>query len=173
MGVHVREKIKGCGEWWIFIQHKNRRKAKKIGNRKDAMEYARKIQARLILDDSWMEVKDAPTLEEYYEEFKRIHFPCVRESTQVSYEGSFGRHLLPKFGKARLNEITRREVKAFAGELIKKGLSKSSIKIILAALSKLYNEAIDDEVVATLNPAVNQGKSYKEARVVHEEIQPL
>lgn len=173
MGVHVREKNKGSGEWWIFIHHKNRRKARKVGNRKDALEFAKKIQARLILDDFWIEDKKAPTLEEYYPEFKKIHFPSLRESSQVSYEGSFGRHLLPRFGKTPLDEITRRDLKAFAGELMKKGLSKASIKIVFAALSRLFNEAIDDELVSIPNPAVRQGKSYKEAKVVHEEIEPL
>ena len=31
MGVKVREKPKNSGNWWIFIDHQGRRKAKKIG----------------------------------------------------------------------------------------------------------------------------------------------
>ena len=34
MGVKVREKKTGSGDWWIFIDHKGRRKAKKIGKAK-------------------------------------------------------------------------------------------------------------------------------------------
>jgi len=30
MGVKVKEKIKGSGEYWIFINHKNQRKSLKI-----------------------------------------------------------------------------------------------------------------------------------------------
>ncbi len=155
------------------MNHKNRRIARKVGSKHDATERAKKLAARLVLDSSFMEERKAPTLAEYYEEFKQIHFPSLRESSQVSYEGSFSRYLIPKFGNFPLNEITRRQVKAFAGELMRKNLSKSSIKIIFAALSRLYNEAIDDELVNTLNPAVRQGKSYKEAKTVHEEIVPL
>ena len=52
MGVKVREKIKGSGEWWIFINHKGRRKAKKIGrDKKVALAMANKIEAKLVLGD--------------------------------------------------------------------------------------------------------------------------
>jgi hypothetical protein len=34
MGVLVREKVKGSGIWWIFINHKGRRMAQKIGKSK-------------------------------------------------------------------------------------------------------------------------------------------
>ena len=43
VGVKVKEKVKGSGEWWIFINHRGKRKAKKIGNEKTAFEVARKI----------------------------------------------------------------------------------------------------------------------------------
>ena len=32
MAVKVRERIKGSGVWWIFIDHKGRRKAVKVGS---------------------------------------------------------------------------------------------------------------------------------------------
>ena len=34
MGVKVREKVKGSGEWWIFIDQNCRRKSKKKGKDK-------------------------------------------------------------------------------------------------------------------------------------------
>jgi integrase len=52
MGVKVRERPKGSGEWWIYIDHQGRRKAKKIGkNKKLASEVARKVEAKLTLGD--------------------------------------------------------------------------------------------------------------------------
>ena len=38
MGVRVREKVKGSGEWWIFIDHQGKRKAKKVGRDKRLAE---------------------------------------------------------------------------------------------------------------------------------------
>jgi Phage integrase, N-terminal SAM-like domain len=42
----------------------------------------------------------------------------VRESTRVSYDGSFERHILPELGKIPLNDLERKRVKKFV-ELIK------------------------------------------------------
>jgi hypothetical protein len=50
MGVTVREKPRGSGIWWIFINHQGKRKSKKIGkDRKLAVEAAEKIKAKLVL----------------------------------------------------------------------------------------------------------------------------
>ncbi|MBT3369001.1 MAG: hypothetical protein HN416_17800, partial [Nitrospina sp.] len=52
MGVKVRERPQGSGEWWVFIEHHGNRKAKKIGrDKKLAKDVARKIEAKLILGD--------------------------------------------------------------------------------------------------------------------------
>jgi hypothetical protein len=52
MGVTVREKIKGSGEWWIFINHRGKRKAKKIGNdRRTALAIAKQVGAKLTLGE--------------------------------------------------------------------------------------------------------------------------
>ena len=34
MGVKVKERPKGPGTWWIFIDHQGKRKAKKVGRDK-------------------------------------------------------------------------------------------------------------------------------------------
>ena len=56
MGVKVREKIKGSGEWWVFINHQGRRKAKRVGvgrsGKKAAELAALKISARLAGGDT-------------------------------------------------------------------------------------------------------------------------
>ena len=52
MGVKVREKPKNSGNWWIFIDHQGRRKAKKIGrDKRVALAVAKKIEARLVLGE--------------------------------------------------------------------------------------------------------------------------
>ena len=48
MGVQVREKPKGSGVYYVFINYQGRRKSKKIGtNKKTADEIAEKIKAKL------------------------------------------------------------------------------------------------------------------------------
>ena len=51
MGVTVRERPKGSGIYWVNINHKGNRKSKKIGNKKLAEEAAKKINAKLALND--------------------------------------------------------------------------------------------------------------------------
>ena len=62
MGVAVREKVRGSGEWWIFIKHNGKRKSKKIGSKALAKEIAKKIEARLVLGD--MDLDEKPENEE-------------------------------------------------------------------------------------------------------------
>ena len=56
MGVKVREKVKGSGEWWVFINHQGRRRAKRVGvgksGKKAAELAALKISARLVGGDT-------------------------------------------------------------------------------------------------------------------------
>ena len=52
MAVKVREKPKGSGDWWIFINHHGKRKSKKIGkDRTIALEVAERIKVKLVLNE--------------------------------------------------------------------------------------------------------------------------
>jgi len=49
MGVIVKEKEKGSGEWWIFVFYNGLKKTKKIGkDKKLALEVAEKIKKRFV-----------------------------------------------------------------------------------------------------------------------------
>jgi integrase len=56
--------------------------------------------------------------------------------------------------------------------LIKKELSKDSIRLVLAAMGGLYTFAIENRV-AKENPAVKLGKYYAKVRKLRDEIDPL
>ena len=68
MGVSVREKVKGSGEWWIFIRHNGMRKSKLVGRDKGlALKAAEKIKARLVLGEMSLDEepeKEIPTFKE-------------------------------------------------------------------------------------------------------------
>lgn len=56
MGVKLKEKKPG--EWWVFINHHGKRKAKKIGRDKRlAQEVAKKIEAKLALGEMNLDEK--------------------------------------------------------------------------------------------------------------------
>src|SRR5688500_10844089 len=63
MGVKVRFHK---GAWWVFIHHRGRRRAKKIGDRETANTVARRIRERLTLGDlSLVASESAETFEKY------------------------------------------------------------------------------------------------------------
>ncbi len=175
MGVRVREKVKDSGVYWVFVAHQGRRTSRKVGDRKAAREAARKIQARLTLGKGAFGEKaklPAPTLEQYFKTFERSYRATLKPTTWSSYEMSMRVHVLPKFGQLCLDDLTRVKMKEFVAELVEKGLARDSIRLILAALTIIYNQAIEDKVVGE-NPARRLGTFYRQAPVRHEEITPL
>lgn len=74
MSVKVREKPKGSGIYYIFINHKGRRKSKRIKtNKKTADEIAEKINARLVLGEVDIKNKKTPSAIE-----SGVHFSSIK-----------------------------------------------------------------------------------------------
>jgi integrase len=178
MGVKIREKIKGSGQWWIFINHQGRRKSKRVGSEKAALKVKEIVEARLKLGqsiDSETEKKEkpvAPTLDKYFERFKKSLEGSVRQSTKGCYVGCYTRYVKPEFGSIRLDRISRDKVEEFASALVSKELSKDTIRLILATLRRIMSRAKRHELILE-NTATALGEFYKQAPVRHSEIQPL
>jgi integrase len=98
MGVKVREKVEGSGEWWVFINHQGRRKAKRAGTgrsgRKATELAALKISARLAEGDTApldppsapTPVTALPTFNEYAERWlETVGSVRLRPSTVEQY----------------------------------------------------------------------------------------
>ena len=51
MSVNVKEKINGSGEWWVFINHKGKRKAKKVGSYNAARIVKEYLCVKFVMDD--------------------------------------------------------------------------------------------------------------------------
>jgi len=175
MGVVVKEKVKGSGVWWIFINHLGRRTSKKVGTRRNAEKVAENIEARIKLGKEFVgeSKRLVPTLAEQYKSYERTYLnTALRSTTQSSYESNYRVHILPTLGHRRLNEITRAQVKDLVASLVEKGLARPTIRIITAQLCALLNQAIEDGII-DFNPATNLAKFYKNAPIRHKEIQPL
>jgi integrase len=112
MGVLIKERVKG--EWWIFINPKGKRKAKKIGRDKNlAGEVARKIEARLALGEFDFEEKEGnPTFQEYSDLWLSSYIkPLRRPLTYERYQDVLKRHVYPVIGKAPLDQIKRANIR--------------------------------------------------------------
>ena len=177
MGVKVRERQKGSGVWWIFVDHKGLRKAKKIGKSRKLAEKVKEVmEANLKLGRPLLGKKEKPpipTINAYYSSFKKNYMATtLKQTTFDGYDSSFRNHILPGLGKYRLDQLDRTKMQSFVRGLLDKGLAKDSIRLILAALSILYTDAIDKEIVVK-NPTVGMSKFYRKAPKKHEEIEPL
>ncbi len=175
MGVKVREKIPGSHEFWVFINHGGRRTSRKVGSEKDALEVARKIEAKLILWEAFLQEKKTPvpTLEEYFQRFKsRYMKAAIKESSYVVYESAFRVQTLPELGRLRLDQIDRERMEDFIAVLTEKDLAKDYIRLILGSLQTLMSNAIEKGIIAN-NPVRGLSKFYRQAPVRHAEIEPL
>ena len=138
MAVIVREKVKGSGEWWIFINHKGKRRSKKIGDKRTANTVARKVRQRLAAGDLGMLRDRCPTIAKYGLQWLDSPLREQAESTLVKYKEAFELYIKPYFSNKRLNEIKKRHVKDFVGELKGKELSTSRSQAILSVLSGVF-----------------------------------
>jgi len=152
MAVIVREKVNCSGEWWVFINHKGKRRSKKIGSKKAANAVKREVEARLANGDLGLLQEKKPTLAEYGR--KLIFEPHIMEwadTTRSNYTNLFEGHIEPyAIAKMDLNKIERRHVAEWLTEL-KKHLAKSSIKTVVAMASGFLQHAIEFNIVET-NP---------------------
>lgn len=180
MGVQIREKKKGSNQWWIFINHNGLRKSKYVGKKKAAEKVKETIEARLKLGQSIDEDKKnshkesavIPTLDAFFESFKKTLDGSVRDSTRKSYIGCYTHHIKEELGQLRIDRIKRQKVEEFASLLVGKGLSKDTIRLIVATLRRTLNRAKRLGLISD-NPASALGEFYKQAPVRHVEIQPL
>ncbi len=126
------------------------------GNRDDAKE---RLSQVLKDEDRVEEAKQ--TFKEYGEEWLKTYAKTeVKESTLREYEAVFKNHLCPAFGSVPFPKVKRRAVKGLIAEKIEAGLSRSTIRNIIAPLREMYNHAIDDGV-ASFNPATRVGRFNK------------
>jgi hypothetical protein len=143
------------GKWWIFIDHKGKRKAKCVGDKRAAEQLKAKLDAKIALGD--FEISDEKEQRPFATYFRTwldtyAHAHC-KDSTVAGYETAFRVYLLPRFGEQDITEISREAIKKLAYEMLAQDKSRSYVKATLAPLSEMFNHAIEDSHLA-VNPAL-------------------
>ncbi len=176
MAVKVRERPKGSGDWWIFIDHQGTRKAKKIGkDKKLAQEAAKKIAAKLALGDMGImeDRPPAPTFKEYAEKWLQGYIKRLRrQSTYECYRSVLRLHVYPTLGNRPIDKITRSEIRELLLRLYGRGLSRGSICLIRDVIGGPLSFAFDEELIPS-NPASGITKKLQLQRDKKIEIEPL
>jgi len=162
MGVKVREYKPGA--WWLLIDHKGQRKAKKIGSKKSAMEAAVKMETAIAANVLNLPSSDEPRkilFREYAAGWMEGHVRTnLKVSTQQAYRILLDKHILPTFKNKTLAEITRNEIKALCYKKADTGLAGRSVHYIARTMSAIFNQAIEDGIIAA-NPAARPGRYVK------------
>ncbi|MBI3455457.1 MAG: site-specific integrase [Candidatus Rokubacteria bacterium] len=162
MAVKVRDRK---GAWWLFVDYKGRRKAKRVGvgpaAKRAAHTAAEKIAARLALGDTSPldETREKPTtFAEHAESWLKSYVAVqLKPSTQDMYETALRKHWTPTLGARPLTAITREQVKTRLGEMLTAGLRPSRVKGALNILRACLNAAVEDGLILG-NPAARAGK---------------
>lgn len=168
MGVRVRLKD---GSWWIFVHHKGKRRAKKIGDKKTADAVAKQLSARLTLGIETLRQSESPTIAEYSTQWLNTYAAIyTKPRTGEFYETMLRIHILPTMGSRRLIELSRKDVQKLIADRAALGLAKNTLQGIIATLKAMYNYAIDQSV-STTNPAARlgrfiRGKTEREGRTL-------
>ena len=177
MSVKVREKPKGSGDWWIFIDHQGKRKSKKIGKHEElAHEVAEKINAKLVLSEFDLqkpEEKKSPIFKDYSHMWLDDYIkPLRRESTYERYTHILKKHVYPTFGKIPIDQIKRKDIRNLLLKANKKGLSRSMICLIRDVISGPMGYAVDEEIIDA-NPVTGILKRLKLERDKRISIEPM
>jgi len=127
MGVKVREKIKGSGVWWIFIDHQGHRKSQKIGTKKVAKQVKLRIEAEIANRNFNLET-NAPNFKPVADEWLDIIIgPTCSSTTYTRYNGILKNQILPDFKSRKIDSITRGEVKSLLLGIKADGYSRSQV----------------------------------------------
>ena len=155
MGVNVREKVKGSGEFWVFISHNGIRKSKKVGDVDTAKNVAEQVKVKLSLEDLKIlankDKNNTPTLWKFAEQWLELPNDDWKESTRRAYRFNLKKHVFPKLGNRRIDQITRKDLVTYLNNLLSKSLAPKSVQLIRATISGVFASALDSELVE-VNP---------------------
>jgi len=185
MGVKIRKR---GGKWYVFVNYHGRRKAKCVGaSREIAEQVRRQVEAKLALGDMGVfqseegeSGDEIPTFEGYAKRWlKRYAEIECRPATAISYEQLLRVYVIPRFGKQKLSEIRRDDIKEFLAELgqatrLVDGTpvpkySRNTLRLIITALRMVLYAAVEDHLIER-NPAAKilKKKFIKSEKPAHE-----
>jgi integrase len=82
-------------------------------------------------------------------------------ATHRLYKQVVEQHLIPILGRKRLDEITRSDVRGLIAAKIESGLTKATVRNIMAPLRQMLGHAVEEGIIPT-NPASKLGRFSKE-----------
>ena len=92
--------------------------------------------------------KEVPTLKEFHKEFMTTYVQANNKpSERLSKEYMFKHHLLPAFGRRRLDAIGTRDIERFKAEKLQAELAPKTVNNMLSCLGKTLRYAAESEII--------------------------
>ena len=158
------------GAWWVFVNHRGRRKAKRIGDRESARLVARALRERLALGELDLESPDGgDQLRVYGDRWLESTAGSLKASTVGFYRSTLERYVYPALGTWLVSSIRRADCRALVADCRRKGLAVSTVRGIARSLSVVLSAAVEDELLPA-NPALRLGKYLR--RGDEPEVEP-
>lgn len=175
MSVIVREKIKGSGTWWLFVNHDGKRGSKKIGtDKREANRLGKLLQTTLNAGDlGFLEDKKTAGSLNYYITLWLSGSAKVtlKPSTVDGYNSLHRKHIRSSIGKRPVDEISELDMENFLLDKLKK-LSHSSVTHIRNCASGGFKTAKKDKAI-TANPCHGFVIGSKEDMSRKPKVEPL
>ena len=146
------------GAWWVFINHRGRRRAKRIGDRQTARRVAREIRERLALGDLDLRPsEDRQQVRAYADRWLESATGSLKASTVAFYRSTLTRYIYPMLGTRRVSSVRRVDCRELIAGCRAKGLAVSTVRGIVRTLSVVLAAAVEDELLPA-NPALRLGQ---------------
>lgn len=139
--------------WDLFINHKRKRKAKKIGTgpeaKRKAEDAARLIEARLAVGDlGILEPPTSITLGESVATWLDEHVALnLKGGTHRIYAGIMRNHWLPALGAKPLTDITRADIRQVITEKVRQGMSHTTAGHLITTLQSCLSLGEGEELI--------------------------
>lgn len=172
------------GKLWITFYHQSKRYRRSL--KLDDTKANRKLaETKLIPEiihqlnqDEFLQnnnVKKVPTVDEFMQVSFEMHEVYRRSLSQKNHKYIYERHIKPKFGNRKIDEIKPSEIATWQAKLLRT-LSTKSLFMIRAVFNVLFNDALADEII-TRNPlklvkkpknvSVNEILPFKQDEIFH------
>jgi integrase len=123
------------------------RKASPVNTRRGAEAYERELRHALVAGNYGKESQEAPTLAEFQGRFLTYAITNNKVSTVESKRQILRGHLVPFFGRMRLNHIGPSSIEEFKASKVQEGQKPKTINNFLTCLRKLLDVAVEYEIL--------------------------
>jgi len=122
------------------------RKVSPVQTRRGAEKYEREV--RQALGDDRFGREEVPRFEAFKKEFMETYVAANNKpSERISKTSMLKFHLVPAFGRMRLDEIGTRDIERFKAEKLAAGLKPKSVNNMLTCLGKMLRYAAEIEII--------------------------